>query len=94
MVKDCLKEILNSRLDLGDKRRKIIESYVNSYSENQLSYIMQSPVGLVADDIFINYLPGMGFRCNNNPSLGRMPICNIYQRIMNEKYKSILSENI
>lgn len=94
MVKECLTEIVKSRIDLGDRRKQIINNYLDIYDENQLSYIMQSPVGLVTEDLFINYLPGVGFRCNNNPSSGRLPICNIYQRIMNEKYKSIVNENV
>ena len=91
MLIECLMEIINSRLDLGDKRKKAIKSYIDSYADEQLSYIMRTPLGLTADDINIFFFPGVGFRCSNDRSrTGRLPICNTFQKILNKKYQELI----
>ena len=91
MIKECLIQLVESKLDLGDNRKKMIKRYIDLYEEEQLAYFMQQPMGLIAEDINIYFLPNMGFRCNNNPNLGRLPMCNIFTKILNEKYKALNS---
>lgn len=90
MIKECLQQLIDSKLDLGDNRKKMIKKYIDTYEEEQLYYIMQQPLGLIAEDINIYYLPNTGFRCSNNPIVGRLPMCNIFTKILNEKYKNII----
>lgn len=91
MLIECLMELVNSRLDLGDKRKKAVKSYIGSYVDEQLSYIMRTPQGLAADDINIFFFPGVGFRCSNDTSrLGRLPMCNTFQNILNKKYQELI----
>jgi hypothetical protein len=93
MIIDCLLEIVNSKLDLGDKRKKVIQSYINYYDNEQLLYILGTPMGLVMDDISIFFFPGVGFRCSNDTSkTGRLPICNTIQNILNRKYQELNSD--
>lgn len=91
MLKECLTQLVESKLDLGDKRKKMIKKYIDAYEEDQLYNIMQQPLGLVAEDINIYFLPNIGFRCSNNPSMGRLPMCNIFTKILNEKYIKIVN---
>ena len=90
MLKECLLQIVESKLDLGDNRKKMIKKYIDAYEEEQLYYILQQPLGIIAEDINIYFLPNVGFRCSNNPSIGRLPMCNIFNNILNEKYKNLL----
>lgn len=91
MIKECLLELVNNKLDLGDKRKKEIKKYIDSFEDEKLVYILQTPMGLVAEDINIYFLPNMGFRCTNDPRMGRLPMCNIFTKVLNEKYKSLNS---
>ncbi len=91
MIKECLTQIVESKLDLGDKRKKMIQKYIDSYEEEQLYYIMQQPLGLIAEDINIYYLPNMGFRCLNDMRVGRLPMCNIFTKLLNEKYSKLIN---
>lgn len=89
---ECLQEIINSKLDLGDKRKDILSRYIATYNDEQLSYILMSPGGLKCDDITLFFFYGVGFRCNNDTSkVGRLPICNTYQNILNKKYQELMS---
>lgn len=91
MIKECLLQLVESRLDLGDNRKKMIKKYIDSYEEEQLYYIMQNPTGLIAEDINIYFIPNVGFRCSNDQILGRLPMCNIFTKLLNEKYKNIIN---
>jgi len=90
MIKECLTEIVNSRIDLGDIKKGIIKRYINMYEDEQLFYYLQSGNGLVVEDVNIFYYTNVGFRCSNDMRFGRLPICNIFDRILNEKYKKII----
>jgi hypothetical protein len=91
MIIDSLLEIVNSKLDLGDSRKKMVKSYLESYDEEELSYILRTANGLVAEDISISFFPGVGFRCSNDTSrVGRLPMCNTFQNILNKKYQSLI----
>lgn len=90
MIIDSLLEIVNSRLDLGEKRKKSIKLYLESYDEEELRYILATPSGLLADDISISFYHGVGFRCfNDTTRVGRLPICNTFQNILNKKYQEL-----
>jgi hypothetical protein len=92
MIKESLLEIVNSNLDLGDIRKKYVGMYLERYDEEELSYILRTPSGIVADDLSINFYPGVGFRCSNDPTItGKLPICNVFQNILNKKYKELSS---
>lgn len=92
MIKECLQEILDSKVDLGDTRKNAIRRYMDVYEDDQLFYILQTIHGIVADDIYIHFTLNVGFRCTNELSIGRMPICNIFQRILNEKYREVMKK--
>jgi len=89
MIKEILFEVVMSNIDLGDRRKDIISRYINTYNNEQLYYALQSQQGLVVDDLNIYFYPNAGFRCFNNPKYGKLPITNIYQRILNEKYTEL-----
>jgi hypothetical protein len=92
MIIECLQEIVDSNLDLGDNRKGYVKRYLESYDEEELSYILRTPMGLVADDISISFFPGVGFRCSNDTTrTGRLPMCNIFQNILNKKYEGLAS---
>ena len=90
MIKECLLQLIESKLDLGDNRKKMIQKYIDSYEEEQLGYIMQQQMGLIAEDINIHFIPNVGFRCSNDLRMGRLPMCNIFTRILNEKYTNLI----
>jgi len=94
MIKECFNEIINSKLDLGDKIKKDLKKYIDNYEDEQLYYILQSPSGLIVDNIYIHFAPNIGFRCFNNRSLGRLPICNIISKILNNKYIELNNNNL
>jgi len=86
MLKECLEALSNTKTDIGDKRKGIIKRYIAFYDDEQLFNMMRTPQGLVVDDINIFYFPTAGFRCSNDVSkTGKLPICNIIQRILNEE---------
>jgi len=90
MIVDSLLEIVNSKLDLGDKRKLTVKAYLEKYDEHELEYILKTPMGLIADDISISFYRGVGFRCSNDPSkTGKLPMCNTFQNILNKKYKEL-----
>ena len=92
MIIECLQEIVDSNLDLGDNRKGYVKRYLESYDEEELSYILRTPMGLVADDISISFFPGVGFRCSNDTTrTGRLPMCNTFQNILNKKYEGLAS---
>ena len=94
MIVDSLLEIVNSKLNLGDNRKKKIEDYLRTYDEDELSYVLRTANGLIAEDISISFFPGVGFRCFNDTSkVGRLPMCNTFQNILNKKYQELLSNN-
>lgn len=91
MVIDSLLEIVNSKLDLGDTRKKSVKLYLEKYNESELSYILSTANGLQADDINISFYPGVGFRCYNDTRVvGRLPMCNIFQNTLNRKYQELV----
>ena len=86
MIKECLNTLSNTKIDIGDKRKGIIKRYTSVYEEEQLINIMRSPQGLLVEDITIHYFPAGGFRCSNDTTFtGKLPICNVLQRILNEQ---------
>ena len=86
MIKECLKSLSDSRVDIGDRRRTAIKNVIGYYEEDQLFNIMRTPRGLVVEDINIYYLPNVGFRCYNDETItGKLPMCNIFQRLLNEE---------
>lgn len=86
MLKECLNILSETKIDIGDKRKSIIKRYTNFYEEDQLFNIMRTPQGLVVDDVNIHYFPNVGFRCSNDTTFtGKLPICNIIQRLLNEE---------
>ena len=90
MIVDSLLEIVNSELDLGDMRKLTVKAYLEKYDEQELEYILKTPMGLIADDISISFYRGVGFRCSNDPSkTGKLPMCNTFQNILNKKYKEL-----
>jgi hypothetical protein len=91
MIRECLIGLMNTTIDIGDLRKGDIRKYVDSYDEEQLFNIMRTPQGLLAKDINIFYFPGAGFRCSNDINkIGRLPICNVIQKILNDYYNSKL----
>lgn len=91
MIVESLLEIVNSKLELGDKRKSAVKAYLESYDEQELSYILGSANGLLAEDISISFFPGVGFRCFNDTSrVGRLPMCNTFQNILNRKYQDLI----
>jgi len=95
MIVESLLEIVNSKLELGDDRKNSIMSYLNTYEEEELSYILRTANGLVAEDISISFFPGVGFRCFNDTSrLGRLPMCNTFQNILNKKYQDLSTKDL
>ena len=85
MLKECLESLSNTKVDIGDKRRGIIKRYITFYDDEQLFNIMRTPQGLLVDNINIFYFPNIGFRCSNDTTkTGKLPMCNIFQKILNE----------
>ncbi len=85
MIKECLEALANTKVDIGDKRRRLLNNSVVFYDEEQLLNIMRTPRGLLIEDISIFYFPTVGFRCSNDVTkTGRLPMCNIFQNILNE----------
>lgn len=92
MIKESLLEIVNSNLDLGDIRKGYIKRYLEIYDEEELSYILRTPMGLVAEDISITFYRGVGFRCSNDTTrTGKLPMCNTFQNILNKKYQELIN---
>jgi len=90
MLKECLLEIINSDLDIGDLRKSRIKQYVERFNEDQLSHLLSTSNGLIAYDLFIYFYPGVGFRCMNDETrTGKLPICNTVQKILNKKYQEL-----
>lgn len=86
MLKECLEALSDTKVDIGDKRRGMIKRIAAFYDDEQLFNIMRTPQGLLVDDISIFYFPNVGFRCSNDTSkTGRLPMCNIFQKILNEE---------
>lgn len=85
MIKDCLESLANTKVDIGDRRRQLLKNTILFYDEEQLLNIMRTPRGLLVDDISIFYFPNAGFRCSNDSTkTGRLPMCNIFQKILND----------
>jgi len=94
MIVESLLEIVNSKLDLGDFRKKHLKMYLERYDEDELSYILRTPLGVIAEDISINFYPGVGFRCSNDSTkTGKLPMCNTFQNILNKKYQELVDIN-
>jgi len=85
MIKECLNTLSETKVDIGDRKKGILKRYTSYYEEDQLFNIMRTPQGLVVEDITIHYFPNVGFRCSNDESkTGKLPMCNVLQRILNE----------
>ena len=85
MLKECLETLSNTKVDIGDRRRGMIKRLISVYDDEQLFNIMRTPQGLMIEDITIHYFPNVGFRVSNDESrTGKLPMCNIFQRILNE----------
>ena len=94
MIKKCLKKLVETKLDIGEKRKNTIKLYLENYDEDFLFNVMRGNLGLIAEDINIYYYPNVGFRCSNDvQSYGRLPICNIIQKMLNEEYVKVKEEN-
>lgn len=92
MLKDCLMEVVNSKLDIGDLRKGQIRRIIENIDDDQLFYLLSSPNGLIAYDVIIHFIPGSGFRCSNDTSrVGHLPICNIIKKILNKKYQELIN---
>ena len=93
MIKKCLKKLVETKLDIGQKRKNTINSYIEKYDEEFLFNIMRGNLGLIAEDINIYYYPNVGFRCTNDIlRQGRLPVCNIIQKMLNEEYIKVKEE--
>lgn len=93
MIVESLTEIINSKLDLGDNRKLAIKKYLEKYNEVELSYLLRSANGIIAEDISISFHQGVGFRCTNDTRrVGRLPICNNFQNILNKKYIELMTK--
>ncbi|MFW6225564.1 MAG: hypothetical protein ACOC3V_01230 [bacterium] len=93
MIKKCLKKLLETKIDIGEKRKDTIKLYLEKYDEDILFNIMRGNLGLIAEDINLYYYQNVGFRCSNDvQAYGRLPICNIIQKILNEEYRKLKEE--
>lgn len=86
MIKECLEALSNTKIDIGDRRRDMLKRVTSVYDDEQLFNIMRTPHGILVEDINIYYYPNVGFRCSNDTSrTGKLPMCNIFQKILNEE---------
>lgn len=91
MIRESLQSLLDSNLDFGDIRKTKIKGYLDNLDEKQLEHLMTRFNGLIANDIYINFYPNIGFRCSNDEQkTGKLPICNIIQKRLNQKYQELL----
>lgn len=92
MLKECLLEIANSTLDLGDQKKSLLKRIVSVYEEDQLQYLLDN--GIMVENVIFYYKPGIGFRLTNDPKLGTLPLCNLIQKILNNKLQEIYINKI
>lgn len=91
MIKECLNELVNTQINIGDTRRSCLRNILDTYNENQIYGMLNMPMGIQANDIFIHFYPNIGFRVRNDERFtGKLPICNLIQKILNESLKKII----
>lgn len=93
MIKECIKQVIENK-NLVDFKLKMNMLY-ESFDEHQLEYLLNRTVPL--DDtntIYLSYNAGIGFRCNNNHQnvIGKLPICNQLEKILNKKYVDLINK--
>lgn len=92
MVKECIKEMLNNTA-FNEYKSKL--TTLTQFEESQLEYMLNMGVTLDPySTIILNFDKRFGFRCNNTNQhyVGKLPICNQVEKILNEKYISLINE--
>jgi hypothetical protein len=94
ILKECLKCISETEINIGDLRKHALKKVLENYSDEQLYTILtQTPSGVIANDIFVHFIPNVGFRVSNDTrGVGKLPICNLIQRKLNEKLMILLKK--
>ena len=93
MLAEVFKELLSRNLELSNKKKTLLESYINNLNEEQLNFHLNY-VGIVLEEIKIHYYTNVGFRCvnTNEARVGKLPICRLIEKILNDKYKILINE--
>jgi hypothetical protein len=95
IYKNALIELLNRDIDLSSKKLKLLQSYIYDINEEQL-YFAISDYGIILEELKITFLPNVGFRCINinENKVGKLPICKLIEKILNNEYKKLVAESI
>jgi len=94
MLRDCLKALIENKA-LVDFKPKV-KSLYDSFDNNNLEYVLGRGVTIDQSSvIFLNFNKNIGFRCTNvnQNNVGKLPICNQIEKILNEKYVELINQN-
>ena len=93
MIKECLNALLVN--DALVEFRPKVKTLYDSFDEHQLEYILNRTVTIdTYSNIYLQFNSGIGFRCTNNnqQNVGKLPICNQIEKILNEKYLEFITK--
>ena len=95
IYKNALIELLNRDIGFNSKKLKLLQSYIYDINEEQL-YFAISDYGIMLEEFKITYLPNVGFRCINvnENRVGKLPLCKLIEKILNNEYKKLVAESI
>jgi hypothetical protein len=92
MIKECLKEMLDNK-SFPEFEQKV-KSLYESFDNNQLEYVMSR--GVTIDQysfVYLTYDKRVGFRCTNmnQNNVGKLPICNQVEKVLNNKLVDLIN---
>lgn len=93
MLRECLKSMLENK-SFPEFEQKI-KSLYESFENTQLEYVLGR--GVTIDQysmVFLTFDRRAGFRCTNvnQQNVGKLPICNQVEKVLNNKYVEIINE--
>ena len=94
MIRRCLLKLIENQ-NLKEYHYKV-KSLYDSFDDTQLEYLLNR--GVTIDEhsfIFLGFHRAMGFRCTNinQQNVGKLPICNQIEKVLNEEYKNFVEGN-
>jgi hypothetical protein len=92
MLKECLKSMLENK-SFPEFEQKVLSLH-ESFEDSQLEYVLGR--GVTIDQfsmVFLSFDRRVGFRCTNvnQQNVGKLPICNQVEKVLNNKYVELVN---
>jgi hypothetical protein len=86
MLKECLIYLKEQNIKIKNLN-PTLDYFIDNFDDDALFKLLTEGIRINNDVIILSFYPGYGFQCSNDNKnqIGKMPICNIMEKLLNKK---------